>query len=174
MKRWLAWALAGALALTASPALAAQYAVPGLFGLTYDETSLTLDDETYADDCTADRQWLLMLYDKQRIVDVSLLPLPTRTPDLAQATPDEQNAYVTDMLDSYDDSHIQFLGVLPGGNLPFYVFRLEDEEGEYLLAEAVWDGKALDLTAYYRDVRQPADAALTAFFSGLLQGISAD
>lgn len=154
------------LLLWAFPASAAEYTAEDLFTVTYDEDFFQLDDFTFLDDCTDSREWLFMLYSTDAVVDVSRLKL-----DFSIENDRQRQAYLADMLDSYADDQIVHVLTLDCGSqhIPFEVFQLEDEEGPYLLAEAVIDGWGYDFSAYYEDSRRTLDSDLNSRLVQLLR-----
>lgn len=168
MKKCLALLVCIGLLLYSPWVLAAEYTAEELFTITYDESRFQLDDFTFLDDCTPSREWLFMLYSDDAVVDAALLKLQD---GLTLDTQEQQQAYVADMLDSYADQDAVYLLTLSCGpqSIPFFLFQLQDEEGAYLLAEAVIDGWGYDFSAYYEDSQRKPDGDLTSWLIQILR-----
>lgn len=162
MKRLAALTLAILLALAlAAPALADTYAAGQYFTVDYPD-DLTLDDATYTGDTTNDYIWLFMLYNDQHVIDASLSPATGyENVSLYEATQEERDAYLADMLDAYADSNAVFVDTLTTvSGFPFYIYTMDDGDGAYYYAQTIINGTSVDLCAYYQDVETAPDQAL--------------
>lgn len=157
-------------------ATAESYTADGLFCLSYDEKSYTLDDRTYAEESDEGYRWLFMLYNDDVAFDVSLYLLENGEEELTLSHADEatRERYLEEMLDAYDDEEIELVKLLDGdsGETPFYLFRLNNEFGPYLMAETVVEGRAFNFMAYYTDSSLEADEALQGELEELLSGFA--
>ena len=170
--------LALLLAAVAFPAAAADYEADGLFRLRYDETTYTLDDQTYACESeTGASRWFFVLYNDEMTFDMSLLRMesdPGLT--LSSASGQRRQAYLDELLDWYQDEDASLLETVEAGDgqTPFWVLGLRNEFGPYLMAETVIDGNAIDLQAYYNDSSLAADERLQEALRELLAGFEQD
>lgn len=163
MKKLLALLLCTLFCLACTWALAADYTVPGLFTITYDDTVYELDDNSYLSEKADDGfTWLFILYGDDALIDVEaekLMDFPDLT--FLSASEEERQAYVDYFLDSYADEDAELIASLTStkDGIPFYVFSMQDEDGLYYQAETVVKGYALDFYGYYEN-REPDDALL--------------
>lgn len=163
-----------ALLLCALPANAEVYCAPGLFTLRYDEQCYTLDDVAYSYENTGgNAHWFFILYNDEVMINASMENLQ----DCAvQSLVGESlsQPYIADMQDLYSDQDAAFLTAIDtsGGKVPFYVFSCKNEDGPYLMAETVIDGKAFDFMIYYNDSTLPTDDRLAQTLTAVLEGIN--
>lgn len=163
MKKLLALLLCILSCLACVCALAADYNVPGLFTITYDDTAYELNNNSFLSE-RADEEftWLFILYGDDAIIDVEaekLIDFPDLT--FLTASEEERQDYVDYFLDLYGDADAELVASLTSAKdgIPFYVFSMQDEDGLYYQAETVVKGYALDFYASYED-RDPDDALL--------------
>ena len=170
MKKLVSTLLALALCLSLGAACAAEYTVPGLCTITYDDTVLTMDNETYVDENTDAYHWCFLLYNDLYSIDMDMEQLEAYEGlSLFSATDEEKEAYKTALMEDMDAAFLSVLEVPVGSFvIPFYIFSSENEEGPYLMAETVTQGTAIDFYAYYNDATLPVDDALTEALTTLV------
>lgn len=173
MKKLFAFTLTLCVAMYfASSAFAATFTADGVFSITYDEAAYALDDTTYADENVDDTyHWYCLICNNDYAIDVTVYDVE----DLAGVTlftmeELERQDYVDYMLDAYSDSGIELVGSMNVSeyNIPFYFFTAEDSEGEYLFAQTLVQGKAIDFAIYYNDASLDVDQNLVDALSELL------
>ena len=164
MKKSFALLLALALFLLCPAALAAEFVAEGVFTITYDETAYTVDSTTYAHENTDDTyHWYCLIYNNDYAIDVTVYDME----DLAGVTlftlEDEKRLeYVDFMLEAFEDDDIRYIGTLNASeyDIPFYFFTATDSEGQYLFAQTVVKGKAIEFAIYYNDASKDVDQSL--------------
>lgn len=133
------------------PAQAAEYRPNGVFRIEYDETKFTLDDTTYKADSTATYQWLFLLHDENNVLDVSTETIKEYE-GVTLYTADDAvlRRYQQDVLDAFSDKNAVFVTqrIVSELRIPFFIFRMQDEEGTYYLAETVINGQVFDFQSY--------------------------
>lgn len=148
-------------------AVADEYTAAGLFTITYDGESYLLDNATYQGDMTDTYRWLFLLYSDGMLIDVGIEALPGHEGlTLYTATEAERQSHLDEFL---RDESVVYLETLEPSGIPFHIFRLEDDEGPYLLAETVVQGYAIDFCAYYDDHTHPAGEALLSALKDVVE-----
>lgn len=176
MKKLLAALLALALCLPAAGALAATHTVPGLYTIQYDD-ALTLDTTSYLDENTADYTWLYMLICDEYAIDAEMRKLAGYEGfSLYNASEDERAEYLSATLDMLGDYGGELVATMDatasGAAIPFYVYRAQDEDGAYYMAETIAQGHSLAMYCYYMDARQPVDDTLLQALKSVLETFS--
>lgn len=150
-KRLVGLALLLAALMYCLSAQAADYTADGLFTVSYDETRFTLDRTSYTIDCTATYKWLFLLHDGSNVIDVSTETIPEYA-GFSLHTADDAvlSLYQQDVLSAFADQNAVFVSrrTVSALQVPFYIFRLQDEEGTYYLAETVLNGVVIDFLCY--------------------------
>ena len=141
-------------------AQAAEYTPNGVFRIEYDETQLTLDDTTYKGDSTATYQWLFLLHDENNVLDISTETIKEYE-GVTLYTADDAvlRRYQQDVLDAFSDKNAVFVTqrIVSDLRIPFFIFRLQDEEGTYYLAETVINGQVFDFQSYPATMNQASE-----------------
>lgn len=175
MKKLFAFAMALAICLAAfsvSSAFAATFTAEGVYTVTYDDAAYTVDTTTYADENVDDTyHWYGLIYNNDYAIDATVYDVE----NLAGVTlftmeELERQEYVDYMMDAHSDSAIDYIGSLTVSeyNIPFYFFTAEDSEGEYLFAQTLVQGKAIDFAIYYNDASMDVDQTLVDALSELV------
>lgn len=159
MKKLAAFALA--LALLFTTAAAETYTAGGYYTVDYPDT-LTLDDTTYQSDSTDTSTWLFMLLGDDYLIDASMSVVDEYAGfSLTDATDAEKQAYLAEVLASFADQSPALVGtVTAGSGVPFYLFSMEDSDGEYYYAETILDGNSVNFCCYYYDATVVPDTML--------------
>lgn len=166
MKKLLALFLATLLCCSAAGALAGTRTEAGLFTIAYDDayTLLTPEDLEDASATEEGTRWLFALQQENTIIEVTLDEVPEEYQhlDLATASQEERQNYVDAFVDTFASEYASLLVTLtiPEGDIPFYVYSLQDSDGWYYLAQTITNGQALDFYAYYEDGTDGDDALL--------------
>lgn len=169
MKRLAALALALLLALSAASAVAQTYTAGQFYTLDYPD-DLTLDNETYTEDTTEDYIWLFLL-SGDITIDAALTPAEGyEGVNLYEATEEQRQAYLDDMLDLYADDSAAYVDTLTSvGGYPFYIYSMEDsEDGPYYYAETLIQGTSVNFCCYYNDESAGLDQDLLDSFMTVL------
>ena len=153
------------LCVTAGTAAAVEYNAGSVFTITYDENAYAFDNTAYLEENTNEYIWMFMLYqlEKDVVVDVSMELVPEFAElSLLSATAEERSAYVNATLDSFSDAGIKLVDTITVSDLdiPFYVYALEDENGDYLTAETIVNGWAINFSTYHMNTAEADDALL--------------
>ncbi len=61
---------------------------------------------------------------------------------------DELQDYIDALLEDYAEDHPVYVGTVMAGSIPFVVIRAEDDESEYLYADTMTNGYAIEFTGY--------------------------
>lgn len=129
----------------------AQINAGGIYTVTCDDAEFTIDTTSYTDENTASYQWLFMIYNDETIVDASCESIESYT-GLSLYSADEatREAYLVDLIDSFSDSDAEYIAMrtVSEHNIPFYIIKCSDDQGEYYMAETVVKGYALDFMCY--------------------------
>ena len=67
------------------------------------------------------------------------------------ASEEEIEEYKELMMEVLEEDNPEFLGTLTAGSIPFILIRCTDEEGDYLYADTVTNGNAIQFEAYMTD-----------------------
>ena len=169
MKKWVALSLAMMMALSLTVASAQTYQAGSYYTITYPDT-LTLDDTSYTEDNTADNSWLFMLVGDNWLIDASINTVSDYAGvSLYSASDADRQAYVDDTLDAYADENATLVDTLTlAGNIPFYVYSMEDSDGAYYYAETIANGASINFCAYYDDAAAVLDDALLTNLTDVL------
>ena len=97
----------------------------GLFGSTEDVGILAMAYLVYYEDLT----------------DISLW----------NADEDDMALYIEAILDDFEDDDPELLGTVTAGSIPFVLIRGTDEDGEYLYADTMTNGYAIEIEAFVLD-----------------------
>ncbi|HNW87029.1 MAG TPA: hypothetical protein PLP25_06510 [Candidatus Limiplasma sp.] len=160
MKKIAALSLALLLALSLTVASAQTYTAGSYYTIDYPDT-LTLDDTSYTDENTADNTWLYMLEGEDYLIDASISTASGYEGfSLYSASDADRQAYVDDTLDAYADDNAALVDTLTVGNIPFYIFSMEDSDGPYYYAETLANGASINFCCYYSDAGATPDEAL--------------
>ena len=154
--RLLSLLLAALLLLGAGSACAAEHTISGLFSITYDETVFTLDHSSYCDDSTPEHRWLFVLCSEDALIDVDMQPAGDYA---VQSLDGADEAALKIYIDEMSFVGCEYIETVDAGEIPFGLFRMNDENGPYLLAETIANGWCIDFYAYY-DQDAPVDEAL--------------
>lgn len=167
-KRRLAAVLLGlCLTLCLTGATAAEYAAAGLFAVSYDDSAYVMDTLTYQGDTSDTYRWLFLLSTDDLLIDVGIEALEGYEElSLFSAADEEKRSYLNAFLDG---GSVTLLDTIESSGVPFYIFRLQDDEGPYLLAETVVKGYGIDFCAYYDDPTLPADEKLLSALEDVLK-----
>lgn len=86
--------------------------------------------------------------------------------DLALWNSDEAElqAYIDAIMEDYADDNPEYLGVVTAGIIPFVLIKATDEEGEYLYADTMTNGYAIEMMAYVTDYKAEKSYPLTDAF----------
>lgn len=163
MKKLAALALTLLLALSLTAAYAQTYTAGTYYTVEYSD-DLTLDNTSYTEDNTEDSSWLFMLSNDQYIIDAGIdVADGYEGFSLYNASEADRAAYQEDMLDAYADENIKLIQTLdlPSG-VPFYIYSIEDSDGDYYYAETIANGNSVNFCCYYADAGVALDDALLA------------
>lgn len=64
---------------------------------------------------------------------------------------DELQAYADAVMEDYADDNPVWLGTVSAGSIPFVLIKGTDEDGEYLYADTITNGYAIEFMAYVTD-----------------------
>lgn len=169
MKKLAALSLSLLLTLSLTVAFAATYTAGNAYTIDYPDT-LTLDNTTYTDESTSDYTWLFMLSNDDYLIDASISPATGYEGfSLYNASDADKQAYVDDTLDAYSDANAVLVDTLTvDGDIPFYVFSMDDSDGVYYYAETLANGNSINFTCYYDDGNAALDATLLGNFEAVL------
>lgn len=161
MRKLAALSLALLLTLSLTVASAQTYTAGTYYTIDYPDT-LTLDDTSYTDENTEDYTWLFMLSADDYLIDASISPADGYEGfSLYNASDADRQAYVDDTLDTYADDKAALVETLTvDGDIPFYIFSMEDSDGVYYYAETLANGASINFACYYNDASTPLDDTL--------------
>lgn len=160
MKKLAAFSLALLMALSLTAASAQTYMAGNYYTIDYPDT-LTLDDTSYTDENTEDNTWLYMLEGDSYLIDASISTASGYEGfSLYNASEADRQSYVDDTLDAYADDNATLVDTLTVGNVPFYIFSMEDSDGPYYYAETLANGASINFCCYYNDANATPDEAL--------------
>lgn len=153
------------LCIAVYTAAAVEYNAGNVFTITYDENAYAFDNTAYLEENTREYIWMFMLYQLENdvVVDVSMEMVPEFADlSLLSATSAERSAYVAATLDSYSDAGIKLVDTITVSDLdiPFYVYTMEDENGDYLTAETIVGGWAINFSSYHMKTAKADDALM--------------
>lgn len=155
------------LCVLCMPALAAEYNAGGIFTIQYDETDWQIDNLTYNNETTEEYNWLFLLYKES--TDVSIDVAMEQVAEfgglnLFSADAVKRAAYLEATLDAFQDLNMKYLTTITVSDweIPFYVYTMEDEEGQYLYAETIVSGCSINFHACHALSSQRSDALLPA------------
>jgi len=170
MKKLAALSLALLMTLSLTVASAATYTAGNAYTIDYPDT-LTLDNTSYTDESTSDYTWLFMLSNDDYLIDASISPATGYEGfSLYNASDADKQSYVDDTLDAYYDANAVLVDSLTvDGNIPFYVFSMEDSDGVYYYAETLANGNSINFSCYYNDGNAALDDTLLANFEAVLK-----
>ncbi len=156
IKKLLSLLLCVLLCTAACSALAVDYNANGLFTITYNDDLYLFDNRTYLEENNDHYIWMFMLYqpDVDTVVDVCMEYLEEFDGlTLFSAPAEDRQKYVNATLDAFADNGIQLMDTLTVSDydIPFYVYSLEDENGEYLIAETLVSGWGIQFSAYHQE-----------------------
>lgn len=85
----------------------------------------------------------------------------------------EVQEYVDVILEEYADEKPEYLGVVKAGEIPFVLIKATDQDGEYLYADTLTNGYAIQFAAYVTDEKAqqsfPLQDADIAQFKAILE-----
>ena len=159
-----------ALVLLCTPcvsALAAQYNAGGIFTIEYNEADWAIDNFTYSGDTTEDYTWLFLLYKES--ADASIDVAMERVPEfeglsLFSAGAVQRADYLASTLDAFQDLDMKYLTTITVSEweIPFYVYTMEDEQGQFLYAETIVNGCSINFHVCHSRSEERSDALLPA------------
>ena len=160
MKKLAALSLALLMALSLTAASAQTYMAGNYYTIDYPDT-LTLDDTSYTDENTEDNTWLYMLEGDSYLIDASISTASGYEGfSLYNASEADRQSYVDDTLDAYADDNATLADTLTVGDVPFYIFSMEDSDGAYYYAETLANGASINFCCYYNDAGATPDETL--------------
>lgn len=81
--------------------------------------------------------------------------------------------YFNDVMKAFEDENPENLGIVKAGSIPFVLIKATDKDGEYLYAETVTNGYAIQFAAYVTDEKAqesfPLQDADIAQFKAILE-----
>ena len=63
----------------------------------------------------------------------------------------ELKDYADSLMEEFEDDDPAYLGIVKAGQIPFVLIKATDEDGEYLYADTMTNGYAIELCAYITD-----------------------
>ncbi len=151
MKRWislLAAILLLAFCVTSSVAESVSFSTP-YFTLQLPENWITSDEEPETD---GNAQYLGAFADSADIgmVIVAYLVYYEDLKNVALWSSDTSDleAYAEAVLEDFAEDSPEWLGVVTAGKIPFVLIKGTDQDGDYLYADTLTNGYAIELTAY--------------------------
>ena len=64
---------------------------------------------------------------------------------------EEMKAYIEAILEDFKDDHPEYLDTVMAGKIPIILIKATDAEGEYLYADTMTNGYAIQIEAYVAD-----------------------
>lgn len=167
MKKLMAVLLA--LALLCGVAAAETYTAGSYYTIDYPDT-LSLDDSSYTDDSTTTSTWLFMLLGDNYMIDASVSTVEAYAGFSLQSADDtEKQNYINEVMSTFaDQTPAQVDTFTAADGVPFYVFSMEDSDGQYYYAETIVSGERINFCCYYYDASVAPDAALLSALKTVL------
>ena len=140
-----------------------EYVAGSYFAITY-PTAMTLDDTTYDDETSDGYEWLFILYDQTHVIDACMETVADYAGfSLYSATDDEKQAYIDEALDSFADENCEYVDnfATTANQIPFFIFKMESEDGPYYYIETIANGASISFSVYYFDDGALDDELLT-------------
>lgn len=141
-----------------------RFTVEGLFSVAIEEGYIA-DDKSYIDESTPNEQWLLMVYNSDIAIDITLSPAKGyEGASLSDMSDTARYEYLVDRLNEYALNDVDSEGIVISDRdgTPFYLFSLADLDGAYLLGETLANGSHLRFTCYRTDFSEPTIETLDA------------
>ena len=150
-----------------APALAVEYNAGGIYTVQFDETAYRIDDTAYMDENTNEYVWLFMLYDDEKdiFIDAAMEAIPEfEGQTLFTADAVSRSRYLEATLDAFADQNIKYVDTVMAGEMqiPFYVYRMTDEDGHFYYAETIVNGCAIHFNANHPDTGELTEELLAA------------
>ncbi len=167
MKKFMAVLLA--LALLCGVAAAETYTAGHYYTIDYPD-ALSLDDSSYTDDNTDTSTWLFMLLGDDYLIDASVSTVEEYAGFSLQGADETQKQdYINEVMSTFADQTPALADTFTAADgVPFYVFSMEDSDGQYYYAETIISGESMNFCCYYYDASTAPDAALLSALKTVL------